>query len=649
MKLPLPLLRAIALSCAVSLFTLPAHSQSRTIASGGTTTPQAVAPGLNGVSDIEIDQATQGDDDDGNDAIGFAALNRQMTHGRQGHGDQTQGKSQREDHAALALSFDGLNLHDQRFANGGNQFTVEPPDQGLCAGAGFVIESVNDVLRIFDTQGNPLIGVVDLNTFYGYPAAINRTVSPLQFGPSITDPSCMFDRDTQRFFHLVLTLDRVNPGTQSLNGKNHLDLAVSNTSDPRGSWTIYRIPVQDDGTDGTPNHGCRGGACLGDFPHIGADANGVYLTTNEFNLFANGFHGAQIYALSKQQLVSGGPVTVFQFDTAATATATNPPGFAVMPATSAGENSEENHGTEFLLSSTAVFTDAGIDNHVRLWSFTNTRNLNNGQAPTLSDALVDTESYGIPSLARQPGSGTDGTGANPNGGNVDWPLGQCLNISGCSTGVLGVAFQRFGAEVIGRLAGDDSRMKQVTFANGKLFAALGTGISFDGVTFGADGVAYFILKPKVEKSGPTATVDNQGYVATPTADLTYPTIAATQNGKGVITFTLTGPSNFPSLAYVNVNPEHGAGDIHIAQAGAGVQDGFTEYKGETGSRNTRPRWGDYGAAAVDGDNIFNAQEYIGQSCSLTTWLADATCGNTRALLGNWGTRIARFSTDVDED
>src|SRR6266545_4469862 len=80
---------------------------------------------------------------------------------------------------------------DQRTANGGNQFSLEPPDQGLCAGNGFVMESLNDVLRVYDRSGNALVGVIDLNTFYGYPPAINRTTG--QFGPFVTDPSCYFD------------------------------------------------------------------------------------------------------------------------------------------------------------------------------------------------------------------------------------------------------------------------------------------------------------------------------------------------------------------------------------------------------------------------------------------------------------------------
>ena len=51
----------------------------------------------------------------------------------------------------LANSFDGLNHFDQRTANGGNQFSLEPPDQGLCAGNGFVVEVVNSVIQVWDT------------------------------------------------------------------------------------------------------------------------------------------------------------------------------------------------------------------------------------------------------------------------------------------------------------------------------------------------------------------------------------------------------------------------------------------------------------------------------------------------------------------
>src|SRR4029077_5155078 len=100
-------------------------------------------------------------------------------------------------------------------------------------------------------------------------------------------------------------LDRAIPTSQALSGFNHLDIAVSTTSDPTGSWGVYSLPVQNNGTQGTPDHHCNNGFCLGDYPHIGADANGIYLTTNEFALFGPGFfYGVNVYAIPKHALAS---------------------------------------------------------------------------------------------------------------------------------------------------------------------------------------------------------------------------------------------------------------------------------------------------------------------------------------------------------
>ena len=43
--------------------------------------------------------------------------------------------------------------------------------------------------------GLPLTGVQDLNTFFGYPAAINRTTGVM--GPEVIDPICHYDPDQQ--------------------------------------------------------------------------------------------------------------------------------------------------------------------------------------------------------------------------------------------------------------------------------------------------------------------------------------------------------------------------------------------------------------------------------------------------------------------
>ena len=632
----------LTLGCVIACTVATLTAQTRQIPSSGIGSLTATPLGVDTGNGPELDPALTSVDthDTGTDATGAVSINRTISHGSKGPGARMPGMHHAKSNPVMNLSIDGLNFYQQRFANGGNQFSLEPPDQGLCAGNGFVLETINDVLRVFDSAGNTVAGVVALNQFYGYAPAINRATGA--FGPEITDPSCYFDQDTQRWFHIALTLDRVGT-TSHLSGKNHLDLAVSQSADPLGTWTIYRIPVQDDGTNGTPDHKCPGGPCLGDYPHIGADGNGVYLTTNEFPFFKPGFIGAHIYAMSKQALAtSSANIDLVQYNTAAasTNTASGLPGFTVWPAISAEPSPAAFGGTEYFLSSLAVFQDSGFDNRLQLWSLTNTSALAKGGTPTLTSSIVKTEGYAVPAPARQPGVGTDGVGQAPGGGNIDFPLGQCFNSPTCSPILLG-GLDPF-TEVISPLAANDSRMGQVFYANGRLWGALGTGISFDGVTYGSAGLAFFVLRPTAGGGTPVATVDNQGYLATPDLDVTYGTVAVTQSGRGVLSFTATGPQNYPSVGFSSLDAVAGVGDIQIAAAGVGANDGFTGYQVE----GADPRWGDYGAAAVDGNSIWFAQEYIGQTCTLAQYVASSpfgTCGNTRASLGNWGTRIIKVT------
>ena len=285
-------IRRLVLAGCICLCTGAAYSATPVtlqITRGGTATLPAATVGADGgVQTMELDSLVDVDGTSirggGGTFTGGKVVNRSIAKAR-GKPMQVKDSGHTKSQPEITAAFDGLNLRNQRLANGGNQFTVEPPDQALCAGNGFVLESVNDVLRIYDGVGTPLTGVIDLNTFYNYPAAFDR--ANRRFGPSITDPVCLFDRDTQRWFHVVLTLDRVGT-TSNLSGGNHLDIAVSTTASPLDPWTIYRLPVQNDGTQGTPNHRCDGGFCLGDYPHIGADANAIYLTTNEFALKGSG-------------------------------------------------------------------------------------------------------------------------------------------------------------------------------------------------------------------------------------------------------------------------------------------------------------------------------------------------------------------------
>jgi hypothetical protein len=117
----------------------------------------------------------------------------------------------------------------------------------------------------------------------------------------------------------------------------------------------------------------------------------------------------------------------------------------------------------------------------------------------------------------------------------------------------------------------------------------------------------------------------------------------TAAGRGVIAFTLLGDDHFPSAAYATLDIVAGAGEIHVAAGGLGPEDGLTGYKAFVGYAGS-PRWGDYGATAVDGNSIWIGSEYIGQTCTFTEFAATfGACGDTRSAFGNWHTRISKIT------
>ena len=311
----------------------------------------------------------------------------------------------------------------------------------------------------------------------------------------------------------MLTLD-VDPETGDFLGSNHLDIAVSETASPLGAWAIYRLPVQDDGTDGTPDHGCPAnndgtghGPCLGDYPHIGADANGFYITTNEYAFLpAFVYMGAQVYAFSKAALAANASsVTVTQFDTSHAGVG-GKPGFTLWPAQSpAGQFATDNGGTEYLMSSDAgdeaqcdsgepCEAGTGTSTNLLVWNLTNTSSLDTASpAPSLSMKVLTVGQYGIPPKSNQkPG---------------DFPLGQCLNDDPCATFLNG-APDPFKPEVISHLDSNDTRMQQTWFANGKLWGALDTALTVEGQN--KAGIEYFIVNPSAGKCSWADTSDWPG-------------------------------------------------------------------------------------------------------------------------------------------
>jgi hypothetical protein len=615
--------------------------------------------------------------------------------GGAGQGGSASSAKKAKSNPTFNFGFEGLNHYQQRYSRGGNQFSIEPPDQGMCVGNGYVVEAVNNVFNVYsaatgasvlpdNTATNIVSGfprnvnhAVDLNSFYGYPAAVNRSLPPgaARFGQFVTDPSCLYDAATQRFFVVVLTLEVV-PTTGAFTHVNHLDIAVSQTSNPTGSWNIYRVDVTNDGTN---TGGVNPGPFLGDYPHIGADANGFYITTNAYPWCCNGFSGAQIYAFSKAQLAAGAAsVNMQHIDTSGMVNApsdagSTQPGFTLWPAQSPGTGSFDLNagGTEYLLSSNAadeaqkpVAGTAGTRSSTQLiaWSLTNTSSLNTVPALSLSNKILTVGQYGVPPKAKQPGAGT--------APSTDVPQGHCLNDettllfngqTGCWKLLVGATAHAAGAEVVAAHDSNDTRMQQVMFANGKLWGALDTALNPDGGPQRA-GIAWYIVKPDVSTGSLAAKVALSGYLGATGHDFTYPAIGVTPSGRGVMAFTATGDTLNPSAAYAPIDAQVGVGDWSVVPGGTGAaaDDGFSGYKQQRFPNPIRSRWGDYGAAAVDGNSVWIASEYISHACNYVDWGGPffaggsgdnllGTCGGAshgpggRTALANWSTRISKLT------
>jgi hypothetical protein len=525
--------------------------------------------------------------------------------------------------ARLIRSFEGLTQREQRLADNANQFTVEPPDQALCVGKGYVVEGVNDAVRVNSTSGRKG-GVMSLNKFFGLPSAIDRTKGV--FGPFTTDPTCVYDSSTGTFYFVMLEI-AVNPTTGAFTGANYLDIAV--TQKPTGSWRIYRLPVQDDGSEGTPVHpNCP---CIGDYPHIGFDGYGFYITTNEYSFFGPEYNSAQVYAFDKKALATGAKtIYVTQFDTTGVEKGRN--GFTIWPAhsPSARDFDRRRAGTAYFLSSNAAEeatgTDAYTSNSIVFWAMTGTSTLNRAHpSARLRLDTLPVARYSLPPLAPQK--------------NGLAPLRDCLNDATCVKTILDDPKATPTGEVLSPLDANDTRMQQVMFVRGRLYGALDTAVKLpSGVQA---GIAWYVVDV-VGRTSVHGRVSAQGQFGVDKHALIYPSIGMTDSGRGVIGFTLTGKNFYPTAAFAGFT-RRGPEAIRVASLGKAPQDGFSGYKAfaDEGA-NPRPRWGDYSAASVVGGDVWIANEYIGApGCTLAQYQATAfSCGGTRTALANWTTRIS---------
>jgi hypothetical protein len=486
--------------------------------------------------------------------------------------------------ASSAFGFMGVTHYDERNANGGNQFSIEPPSQGLAVANGFVVEGVNNAFQVYNAAGAPLLpAVISTNQLFGMAPAINRSTIPSVCGPYPTDIRVFYDQTLNRFFVMQRAQD-YDLFCDAL-PSSHLYIAVSQTGDPTGTYNVYTMDTTDSQTFGCP--------CISDYPEIGADQYGIYLTWDEYDTNFS-FRGAVVLAVSKASLgANASTPTAYQFRLpyrtgyeVAIQPATTPPGGSYFLASG---------GLEYFVSSqTTVLPSVSL----ALWAMTNTSTLATANPSlTLIEVSVPAPLYQFP------------PNANQRLGTLS--LGSTLEL----------------------LDGSDTRIQSVEYMSSRLYVTLGTSVNDDNGKSVAAGL-YSILSPSYRGGVLNASVLNQGYIYVNNNHILRPAAAVNAQGQGAIVFTLVGPDYYPSAAFLPITttfngtpgsliPVVGS-TIQIAGAGFGPEDGFSGYSAYGGFGVAR--WGDYSGAVVSADgSIWMGTEYIPNA--------------PRTTLANWGTYL----------
>lgn len=459
--------------------------------------------------------------------------------------------------ARLLHNFDGLNSTQNLNAS---TVGLEPPDEGLGVGNGYVVNIVNLVLGIYRPNGTLLTPPVSATTFFGEPVAFTN-------GTVTSDPRVYYDASTNTWFATIFEYD---DGSVSGMASSHVDIAVNPSGNPLATWTIYRIDTTDANNNGCP--------CLPDFPQFGIDQFNVYISTNEFSISGPTFNGAQVYAVSKSQLVAlASSVNYVQFGNLSIGGSIT---YHLQPAIS-----YTNAPAEFLMDS--LDPNGTFDNRIGVWAITNRQSVTTGNGmPYLSSTLLTSEPYGFPVNAVTP-PGYNGLTGEP------------------TTGVV---------------TADFDAMQEVEYINGHLDGALDTAVTIPGDTSERDGAAWLQVQPALAGNviSSRTSITNQGYVTSQGNYLLYPHINENASGMMALMFTLGGPNTYLSAAFATKSATAGQfSAVSLAAGGTEPDNGFTA----TAQYGGVGRWGDYSNGEVDtSGNIWLATEYIpGNGDQIANW------------------------------
>jgi hypothetical protein len=186
--------------------------------------------------------------------------------------------------ATIGMNFTGVTLADGMTLNDNDGYA--PPDNGGAVGPSHIVQLINGAYAVYDKSTGTQTQLMAAKQFWTS-AGVNPGDDIVNLGTF--NARILYDPTVDRWIAAALTGQSTN---------NSVMIARSDTSNPAGTWKAVSFL----GNDG-------GSGKFADFTALGVDADGVYVTTNNYpaNVPDIGFEYVVGHSLPKADVLAGTP------------------------------------------------------------------------------------------------------------------------------------------------------------------------------------------------------------------------------------------------------------------------------------------------------------------------------------------------------
>jgi hypothetical protein len=252
------------------------------------------------------------------------------------------------------------------------QTGFRPPDCTLAVGPSDVLVAVNVDLAGYRKDGTLRFRWPNMTALFS---------GVLPAGAGLFDPKVAYDHYAGRWVVAVAARRETPAGSWIM-------LAASQGPDPAGAWWVWALDFMVDGSNRTNN--------WADYPMLGFDTQGIYLTTNQFAV-GGGFSYSKLRILNRSEVYSGAALRWYDFWGLR-----NPDGSIAFTVQSA-VHFRGTGGNPPAYFCNALWPSGST---LTLWQLTDPLAHWRGAQPTLQAFAVPCRGYDLPPDAEQPDTAT---------------------------------------------------------------------------------------------------------------------------------------------------------------------------------------------------------------------------------------------------